>query len=204
MTDATTEMAAAEPPLDRRQLILQEAAILFATHGYDRTSMRDVSEVCNISKSLLYHHFANKEDLYRHIVLASAGNLYDYVHERVPAEGTAAERVRAFMVATADFFDKHRWAWIAATTAFWSDANSDLRRNRLEKRDTFERHLRSILQEGVDSGEFGPMDVPMTGRLILSSLNWMYKWYNPDKAKTPQDIAATYFETLLHGLAARP
>ncbi len=43
----------------------------------------------------------------------------------------------------------------------------------------------------------------MTGRVILSSLNWMYKWYNPEKPKTPQEIASIYFDTILRGLAKR-
>ncbi|MCB1395196.1 MAG: TetR/AcrR family transcriptional regulator [Rhodobacter sp.] len=200
----TSDPEVTAQPTDRRQRILQVASELFATRGYDGTSMRDVSEACAISKSLLYHHFANKEDLYRNIVLSSAGNLYDYVRDRVPTEGSAADKIRAFMLVTAEFFDKHRWAWIAATTAFWSAGESELRQTRLVKRDSFEQHLRSLLQEGIDNGEFGPMDVAMTGRLILSSLNWMYKWYNPEKSKTPQDIAGIYFDTLLNGLAVRP
>ena len=139
----TSDPEVTAQPTDRRQRILQVASELFATRGYDGTSMRDVSEACAISKSLLYHHFANKEDLYRNIVLSSAGNLYDYVRDRVPTEGSAADKIRAFMLVTAEFFDKHRWAWIAATTAFWSAGESELRQTRLVKRDSFEQHLRS-------------------------------------------------------------
>lgn len=188
---------------EKFQRIVAVASELFATRGFDGTSMRDVAEACEISKSLLYHHFANKEDLYRHIAFNATVSLYDHVEERIPADGPASEKVRAFMIATAEFFDKHRWAWIAATTAFWAGNDIVHRNSRMERRDSFERRLRALLEEGIDNGEFDAMDVPMTGRLILSSLNWMYKWYNPEKPKTPQEIASIYFDTILRGLAKR-
>ena len=40
----------------------------------------------------------------------------------------------------------------------------------------------------------------MAGRLILSSLNWMHRWYNPNKSATPEQIAEIYFDMLFNGL----
>lgn len=198
----------AVPPCDRRQSILRTASGLFAARGYDGTSMRDVAEACGISKALLYHHFANKEDLHRQVVQSSAALLLAQVRAQIPAEGDAAAKVRGFMLATAGFFEAHRADWIAATAAFWGGEGAGggedtARRARIETRDGFEQLLRGLLQDGVDSGVFAPMDVAMTGRLILSALNWMHKWYDPAGSRSPQEIAALYFDTLLQGLAVR-
>ena len=59
----TSDPEVTAQPTDRRQRILQVASELFATRGYDGTSMRDVSEACAISKSLLYHYYPGKEAL---------------------------------------------------------------------------------------------------------------------------------------------
>ena len=40
----------------------------------------------------------------------------------------------------------------------------------------------------------------MTGRLILSSLNWMHRWYNPNKSATPEQIADVFFDMIFNGL----
>jgi hypothetical protein len=40
----------------------------------------------------------------------------------------------------------------------------------------------------------------MAGRLILSSLNWMHRWYNPNKSATPEQIADIFFNMLFNGL----
>src|SRR6266705_52045 len=42
---------------DRVLQILDEAARIFASKGYEGASMRDIAVACGISKSLLYHHF---------------------------------------------------------------------------------------------------------------------------------------------------
>jgi len=47
----------------RKQEVLDAAMHLFATRGYDNTSINDVIAAIGISKGAFYHHFASKEDL---------------------------------------------------------------------------------------------------------------------------------------------
>ena len=58
-----------------RQRVLEVAQQLFATHGYDRTSLREIAAHLGVSKAALYYHFPAKED----ILLALAGDLIDEV-----------------------------------------------------------------------------------------------------------------------------
>ena len=67
----------------------------------------------------------------------------------------------------------------------------------MTRRDRYEGYLRSLIQEAVDAGEMRDVDVAMAGRLILSSLNWMHRWYNPAKSMKPEQIAD---RLLRHGL----
>lgn len=184
---------------DRVLQILAEAARLFAIKGYDGTSMRDIAVACGISKSLLYHHFSNKDEIYARVAVGSTLELYLFVRDRVPA-GPPSQKIRAFMIATAEYFRRYRWAWIASTTAFWNDPDRHRQKERLTRRDRFENFLRGLIQEAIDAGEIRKLDVPMTGRLILSSLNWMHRWYNPNKTATPEQIADIFFNMVFNGL----
>ena len=106
------------------------------------------------------------------------------------------------MVATAEYFRRYRWAWIASTTAFWNDPERHRQKERMTRRDRYENYLRELIQEAIDAGEIRDVDVPMTGRMILSSLNWMHRWYNPNKPMKPEQIADQFYELMFKGLRA--
>lgn len=201
--EARTTTGDATDTTDRMLQILSESARLFALKGYDGTSMRDIAEACGISKSLLYHHFTDKDEIYARIALGSTQRLYEFVLDRLPEDGSPPERVRAFMTATADYFQRYRSNWIASTAAFWNDPELRRHKERMMWRDRYEGLIRRLIQDAIDSGDFRPVDVPLAGRLVLSSLNWMHRWYKPDKGLTPAQIADSYFDLIFNGLKAR-
>ena len=182
--------------------ILSTSARLFATSGYDGTSMRDIAEACGISKSLLYHHFVDKDEIFARIALGSTRELYQFVHDRLPEGAAPSERIRAFMVATGEYFQRYRWAWIASTGAFWNDPQQRRQKERLMWRDRYEGLIRTLIQEAIDAGEIRPVDVPLAGRLVLSALNWMHRWYKPEKGLAAPEIAEAYFDMIFNGLNA--
>lgn len=205
MTDETLkdDVAPARPEESERVVqILTEAAQIFARKGYEGASMRDIAEACDISKSLLYHHFKSKEEIYSRVAVGATQELYLFVRERVPDDAPPAQKIQAFMVATAEYFRRHRWAWIASTTAFWNDPARHHQKERMTRRDRYEGYLRDLIQEAVDAGEVRDVDVAMAGRLILSSLNWMHRWYNPAKSMKPEQIAEAFYDMVFNGLQA--
>jgi AcrR family transcriptional regulator len=50
---------------DTRARIQQVALELFAEHGYDRISLREIAERLGVTKAALYYHFRSKEDIVR-------------------------------------------------------------------------------------------------------------------------------------------
>lgn len=48
--------------------ILEAAERLFAERGYDGVSIRDIAEAAGVSKANVFHHFANKWELYRAVI----------------------------------------------------------------------------------------------------------------------------------------
>jgi TetR/AcrR family transcriptional regulator, cholesterol catabolism regulator len=191
-----------DEPSDRVLQILTESARVFARKGYEGASMRDIAQACGISKSLLYHHFTSKDEIYARVAVGTTQELYHFVRERIPPGARPSEKIRAFMVATAEYFRRHRWEWIASTTAFWNAPDRSRQKERMTRRDRYEQFLRTLIQEAVDAGEMRDVDVAMAGRLILSSLNWMHRWYKPEKAMTPEQIADMFFDMVFGGLAA--
>jgi len=189
---------------DKINHILAQAADLFVLKGYDATSMRDIAERAGVSKSLLYHHFTDKYQIFSQIAASSGIGLNESVAEAIAGGTTATEKLRLFMVTTAAFFEENRLSWIAASQEFWSSNEARMSLKVKLRRDSFERMLRTILEEGAASGEFQISDVRLAGRLILSSLNWMHRWYNPAGKRRAHEIAEEYCRMIVQGIGNGP
>jgi TetR/AcrR family transcriptional regulator, transcriptional repressor for nem operon len=53
---------------DTREYIIDEAYKLFLNHSYEAVSISMISEAIGFTKGALYHHFKNKEELYRAVI----------------------------------------------------------------------------------------------------------------------------------------
>lgn len=64
------ESVSVQPPLsDRLEPILDAAFRAFSVYGYRRTSMDDIAKGAGMSRSALYLHFRNKEDIFRSLAV---------------------------------------------------------------------------------------------------------------------------------------
>ena len=53
---------------DTRGFIIDEAFKLFLNHSYEAVSISDISKAIGFTKGALYHHFRNKEELFKSVV----------------------------------------------------------------------------------------------------------------------------------------
>jgi AcrR family transcriptional regulator len=78
---------------DRRGLLVDAAAQLFAERPYDEVTTTEIARRAGVAYGLIAHHFANKRGLYLATVRAAAERLRA-VHEAPPAGDTPAARLR--------------------------------------------------------------------------------------------------------------
>lgn len=74
-----------------KETIISKAYLEFLTKGYNNTSMSDIANACGIFKSGLYHHFKNKEDVMKEVLLCCAKKrretiLADLTDKDIPAQ----------------------------------------------------------------------------------------------------------------------
>ena len=53
---------------DTREYIIEESYKLFLSRSYEAVSISDISNAIGFTKGALYHHFKNKEDLFKAII----------------------------------------------------------------------------------------------------------------------------------------
>ncbi len=88
-----------------RAAIIRTATELFATRGYEATSIETVLEKSGISRGALYHHFDSKEALFEAVFEAIEARI---AQATVEASRAIADRVEAMRVGAEAFLDLSR------------------------------------------------------------------------------------------------
>ncbi|UDM50375.1 TetR/AcrR family transcriptional regulator [Cupriavidus sp. MP-37] len=74
-----------------RQALTDAARALFVSRGYADTSTPDVCAAAGITRGALYHHFADKRDLFRHVLAEEAAAVAADIEAATPAGQDPAE-----------------------------------------------------------------------------------------------------------------
>ena len=72
MQEVKTSRTNRERTETTRQALLDAARALFVSKGYSDTSTPDICAWTETTRGALYHHFADKRDLFRHVLLREA------------------------------------------------------------------------------------------------------------------------------------
>ncbi|HET9682194.1 MAG TPA: TetR/AcrR family transcriptional regulator [Candidatus Limnocylindrales bacterium] len=177
----------------RRRAIEDVASDLFRANGYAATSVRDIARALSIQGPSLYAHVTSKEDVLWSIV-DRAATRFEAAAEA--AEERAAERhpgdpaeaiasiVRAHVgVITADVGDA------GVFVHEWRALSSDRRAAVLARRDAYEARLRRHIADGVAIGLFGLTDPAIAATVVLTALNGVATWYDPNGRLTAERVA---------------
>ncbi|RTL38719.1 MAG: TetR/AcrR family transcriptional regulator [Rhodocyclaceae bacterium] len=188
---------ATDEPLERSEIIINAAAELFSTAGYDRTSIRDIASRVGLLPGSIYHHFPSKEELY--IAVHREG--FRRVLKRAKAAGQGItdpwERLRrACEVHVHGMTDGSPVDRITGTNLALI-GNESLQARIQPFRDEYEL----VFRELIDALPLRPGVDPSLLRLtLLGSMNWVYLWYRPGQ-RTPAQIASAMLDMIRDGVA---
>lgn len=93
-----------------RQLILDAALRLFSHRGYGATSVRDIAEAAELSKGNVYHHFPDKETIFRALLdrYFQAMSQPDFPFNRALASGSFPENLETIGKAVREIVKDYR------------------------------------------------------------------------------------------------
>src|SRR5574343_259170 len=82
---------------NRRQQILEQAAGLFKTNGFNATTMRQLAEQTGMEAASLYNHISSKEELLREICFSVANDFNAHLLQ-LEADDSCASRKMAAII----------------------------------------------------------------------------------------------------------
>lgn len=157
--------------------VVEAAGEMFATFGYEATSMRRLGKELGLVGSSLYSHVGSKQDLLVEVVVRGA-DLFEASVENAPTDGTGLERLRALIAGHINVVLDHR----AQVKTFLNEARSldDTHRDAIRRvRNRYEEAFRSAIRQGVSDGSMDPHTNPALASIfILSILNAIDRWYS--------------------------
>lgn len=144
-------------PQERMPLILEAALAEFARHGYGGASMASVATRAGVTKSLIYHYFPSKADLFRETARSFIQPAHSLA-ERAMTDGAASALDLArslFEVGYAQIGKpgpQHELMKLIITEADRFPELAQLYRDEILAPAT--AFLQRVIQSGVESGEF--------------------------------------------------
>lgn len=190
----------------RRQAIEDAASVLFHTHGYSGTSVREIARAVDIQGASLYAHVTSKQDVLWSIVERTAARFEaaaDAIETADPGGATFGRGVylialvRAHVGVVTDDIER-----ASVFVHEWRALQGSRREAIATRRDAYEQRFRTVIADGVWTGAFHPVDPVATAAFLLTALNGLVGWYRPDGRLSARAIADTYADLALRAVQA--
>jgi AcrR family transcriptional regulator len=162
-----------------RNLLIEAANQLFATQGYDRTSVEAIIQQAGVSKGAFYHHFSSKEEILDAVTERMTAEAMDVIRPAAAdTSGGAIARLNRFFAASRTWSVAHFELLKEVLAVLYRDENTTMRRK-------IEAHtaalsvplLADIVRQGMEEGVFDPPDAEVTARMMLQ-LAWVMREAN--------------------------
>lgn len=186
---------------DKRTAILRTAAQLFAEKGYEATSLDNIAERLGMHKATLYHYVDNKESILYQCLVLSFGDIDQVIEGTKDRKVPVLERLRMFVrsLAVAQNNDFGRCLVLVGSRPLEMTPGGEIRQ--------FQRRLdatvRDLITEGIADGTIKPCDPGMFSALLFGALNWVPRWHSETGKLSIPQVADTFMDMLVDGIAAR-
>lgn len=184
------------PAPERRALIEEAAARLFARQGYESTTVEQIVAAAGVSKPMLYRHFESKRELQMRLMERRRDELAaEPLGSFLEAHGPLQERLRIMIDAWFAHVERHP---DSARLLFVDvGGDSEIRELQLELR------RRQRAADVAMLREFGPplpqAELEPLGEIIRSSLTGLALWWL-DHSDVPRSVVVAAMLRMTRGL----
>ncbi|MEM6724990.1 MAG: TetR/AcrR family transcriptional regulator [Bacteroidota bacterium] len=156
------------------------AARLFRKKGYPATSMRDIADRVGIKAASIYNHYRSKQMVLEELLLDIAHRFATGMEVVKSSDQKAVDQLAQLIDLHVELAVNHTDA-SALITGEWVHLEGKTRSTYLQLRDQYESDFRQILEQAKSDGYFKDVDTEIAMFSILSTLRWLYSWYNRNK-----------------------
>ncbi len=157
----------------KKQVIIEESAVLFNKIGYSATSMKDIAKRVGIKAASLYNHIGSKQEILEVLLLTIANKFYNGIKDVNKSSYSSNDKLREVIkmhirIATED---QNITALIIQD---WKHLEEPRLSEFVKIRNDYIEVFRDVIKQGMEKGELRFSNLEITLNIILSSLRWIY------------------------------
>ncbi len=185
-----------------RERILIETTRLFVQHGYHGVSMREIAEVCGVTKAALYYHFADKSDLLLAILNRHLQDVAEIVSGCCAQQPETTRQCIEALVQGILALPIEQRALVRLASQEMANLDSQKRQAFAEVyEDQFIGRIAQIFEEGMRHGELRQMDAHVVTWTLLGML---YPFFSPSTRRSALEeecMVAQMLDIFFNGVA---
>jgi AcrR family transcriptional regulator len=189
------------PVFVSRDSLLEAACLLFAEHGYQATSMKDIASALGVRAPSLYNHVAGKQDILLAIMDKAMDRAIDALAAALDGVTDVAARLRAATESLVLDFLRNP----AEVTICNTEVRSLEPANRaaiVAKRDYYAHQVRQIIDDGCQAGRFSVRSPRLAAYAVLEMGNGAKSWFRPGGRYADTEVARDYGDFALRIVGA--
>ena len=78
----------------RNEMIIERAKRLFTQHGFHKTSIMDIADALNLTKSSIYHYFNSKDELFKEVIRNEGRELFSRLRNITNNIGSVEQQLK--------------------------------------------------------------------------------------------------------------
>ena len=188
--------------LQRKAQILDAALAVIVQKGYENSRMDDIVVSSKMSKGAIYWYYKSKKEVYLSLVNHWVHNYSAVLNHIVDTDRSASDQLRSLFQYFIVQYEKDPVVF-KALLEFWSMAGRDPEFNdKLQKvYSEFVNLISTIIQQGMDNGEFKNLDLDITAMSIMVNIEGIM-WFTLFKLKntSAREYIQTISDFILSGL----
>jgi AcrR family transcriptional regulator len=178
--------------------LLDAAAAAFVERGYDATSVDDIAAGVGVTKGAVYYSYRSKVDLFLGVCERGMLMFEEQVAQALEAagDGPAGHRLRAACLGHAQSIVTDLSYHLTIQQGVEHRRQMPLRereRARMAEvdamRDTHERFVEALVEEGVSDGSLRPVPARLATRTLIGGVVGLGIWYRPREGQSHEERA---------------
>ncbi|MEO5758831.1 MAG: TetR/AcrR family transcriptional regulator [Mesorhizobium sp.] len=187
---------------EKTEAAVREAAVsLLARYGYEAMSMRQLAAEVGVQAAALYRYFPTKEELLFTLMREHMDDLIAAWNAARPDDADPATRLSAYVENHIAFHIERRHATHVSNMELRSLSPERLTQI-LKQRTAYEKELRSILRDGVETGAFRVEDTGLTAMALIQMMTGVIVWFRPGERLSIAEVTATYLSMTMRLVGA--
>jgi AcrR family transcriptional regulator len=182
-----------------RERIMAAAVQLFAEYGYHAAPLRDIARIAGIQAASIYHHYPNKQALLVEIMETYMQRLNSGLERILQTHDDPLQRLDAAIAHHIRLHTLYKAEFFIIDTEIRA-LEEENRTYILSLRDTYEKLLQELLQDGMTRQVFRTSDVKIASYAIIAMCTQVATWFRSDGRLSVQQVTTIYRQMITQGL----